>query len=80
MTETVVLMVRWDREVMPEVLVVTPDDVPAADVVHALALAQVQIARQLTQGIAKAVSETAHFRALLDAEREPATAESENPS
>lgn len=69
MAETVVLMVRWDREGLPEVLVVAPDNVPASDVVHALALAQVRIAKQLTQGLAEAVSETAHFRALLDAER-----------
>lgn len=76
MANHLVITVRWDREGMPEVIVITPDE-PVVDVVHALALSQTVMAQQLAGTVARALSERDHFRALLEAERESAYAEVE---
>lgn len=76
MSETVVLLVRWDGDGLPEVMSVI-GNTPVVDIVHALALAQVSIAKQTTHALGQALSEKAHFQALLDAEREQAPTEPE---
>ena len=65
MSDTLALMVRWDRQGLPEIMVVS-DDAPITDVAHALALAQVTLARQMDGALAQALSERARLEALLE--------------
>ena len=65
--ETMVLMVVWDRQGMPQVQAVTPGET-LGEVVHALGLAAVVVGQT-------AVQEAAHWKALAERADQEATGE-----
>lgn len=64
--QTMVVMVAWDRQGMPTVTTVTPEE-PVQDVMHALALAQVVMGQNVVRRLGESLSETARLQAALEA-------------